>query len=228
MSLKCPYCLLTAAAIAIGLAGCGDSSPPPTETRPASPAKQPAKAGISQATKDEIGRQGDYLPPLNDRRVEIAVPQDWVPAPRDKKYVVQFIPRVGASYPRIMVKAKSAAGRAELTSQSAGEFAAEFREEFARAGDDEEDDDAAAASQPAVRPLKIGDRYWVETVRKAHAKNVPLERWILATIVGDQRYTLELRVYVGRLDESRPQALAVAHSLRPAATATAEPPPAAE
>lgn len=211
---------LAATQVCLALAGCGDSGPTPTTT-PA--AQKPAKPTIATISAKEIGTPGDFLPPLDGQRVELAAPKGWVAAARDKKFVAQFTSRSGAAYPRILVTAKDASGSESLTGKNIKAFASKVQDELNQ-GSVDEDEDAEPPSEaalPAVKPLRIGDQYWVETLRKAHAKKTALERWILVTVVGDRQYTVELRAYIGSLNANRPQVLAVAASLRKAVVAPA-------
>ncbi len=209
---------LAATQVCLGLAGCGDSGPMPS-TAPS--AQKPTKPTIATISAKEMGTQGDFLPPLDGQRVELAAPKGWVAAARDKKYVAQFTLRSGAAYPRIMVTAKDASGSESLTGKNIKAFASKVQEELNQGSVDEDAEQPSEAALPAVKPLRIGDQYWVETLRKAHAKKTALERWILVTVVGDRQYTVELRAYIGSLNANRPQVLAVAASLRKAGVAPA-------
>lgn len=198
------------AILSAGFAGCGEA--PPGAKPVDAPAKRAEKPGIKQAAPDQIAEPGDPLPPLDKGRLQLSGPKDWVAAPREKKYLAQFITRPGISYPRIMVNAEAADGEADLTAENVAALAKRLKRSL------EDDSEKVSASIQSPAPLQIGDRYWVEHVRRAHAKDKPLERLLLVTIAGGRKYTVELRAYVGLAAAHRSEALSVAASMQTAAS----------
>lgn len=208
--------------VLVAFGGCGGSPPAPPTPVAKPTTGRPAKPSINTASAEAIGPLGDAMPPLDGGRLELARPQDWVAAARDKKFVAQFTAKQGAAYPRIMVTAESAEGSEELTAKNVKAFAKEVQNQFETLANNDEDGERAAGDDdpsytaiPPVTPLKLGDRYWVETTRKAFAKFKELERLILVTVIDGRRYTVELRSLSGSPQSYRPQALAVASSLKP-------------
>lgn len=193
------------------VAGCGKAEPAAKSARVSAPRSE--RPQVNEATADQIAKAGNPLPPLDKGRLQLSGPKGWVAAPRDKKFVAQFLPRPGAAYPRIMVTAEPAPGTDDLTAKNVAAFA-----KILRTAQDIAAEDGDSASLQAPTPLKVGDRYWVESIRRAHTKSTPLERLLLVTVAGGRKYTLELRAYVGLIAAHRPETLAVAASLQTTAT----------
>ena len=99
------FTLCLAMCLAIS-SGCGSGTTKDTSNKrgkgesPAS-AAQPtgdessAASGLRQRTVDELPPVGDYLPPLDGGKVEVAGPASWNLLPRDSKYLVRFVKACG-------------------------------------------------------------------------------------------------------------------------------------
>lgn len=185
-------------------AGCGQSP------QPAAPASPPATS-VTIARIDVAGLPpiGDPLPPLDNGRLRLAGPRDWMLPPRDKQWLVRFQTKPDAAYPSILVTGEDAIGIESLTDKNVRDFADRKQTSI-----DEEVRPHGQRLLQSVAPLRIGDRYWIEYARSAQAGGTRLERLFLVTVAGGRTYTIELRTHVGSLAKRRPEALAVANSLK--------------
>ncbi len=200
------------------LAGCGgtDPVPAPANGQPAetqTPANSaPAEAGALRIVAAETLPIGDYLPPLDEGRVELAVPEGWSVPSRDRRYVVKML-ESSTSYPRLLVTSTPDdwSGISELTDGNVGEFAAAVAERLESA------EKKIEVIEPVI-PMVLGDRPVARYVRRTRFKDdnksIVVERQILVTLGAGQIYEVDLQSPVGRLTAYRDAAYAVAASMK--------------
>lgn len=161
------FCLLVALPL---LAGCGGSS------------KSDSQAGVTKVERSELVGVGDYLPPMDGGRVEMAPPEGWTMAPRGSKFLARFIPDADTDYPTILVTADDGDGVTNATSENLKKLAAEVK---------------AAESVKQAKPITIGDKFHGVLYRKVNREkdsvNKVIDRLMVATVVDGRRYTVELR-----------------------------------
>ncbi|MHB8899711.1 MAG: hypothetical protein ACYC6Y_13265 [Thermoguttaceae bacterium] len=162
--------------------------------KPARPAAAPP-APVRQAPAASLPALGDYMPPLDDGRIEIAGPAGWELLPRKRDYVVLFKADSPDDYPLILVKAADASG--SLTAENAAAF--------------------AKTLGPSAEPLVVGK--WIGALQSKRGKepgsiNGILEQLLFTTVVGDRAYTFELRTRQGRVAEFQDTLFAVVAGLR--------------
>jgi hypothetical protein len=107
------------------ISGCGNGD----GSGKASPkAAEKSAEAIKRRPADKLPAIGEYLPPLDDGRIEIAPPAEWKPMPRDARYLARFVPGKISELPRITVTAWDTPlpEITELTQANAGQLAAEL------------------------------------------------------------------------------------------------------
>jgi hypothetical protein len=165
------------------LSGCGSGG----SGGKASPAAAEKSAGaIKRRTADELEPIGDYLPPLDDGRIEIAPPAEWKPMPRDARYLARFVKGKVSELPRITVTVWDTPLPAitELTEANAGQLAAELITQLKK--------DKKTVPEPP-KPIVLGETLFLRHVRLAKLPsggNVVVQA--LDTVRGGRIYTVEL------------------------------------
>ena len=201
------------------LAGCGASTPDPANSGPANPS---ASASPDAPLVDETGvvREvaadtlpiGDYMPPLDGGRVELAVPEGWSVPSRDSRYVVKML-KSSTSFPKLIVtsSADDWSGISELNADNVGDFAKAVAERLASA------EKKIEVIEPVI-PMVLGDRPVARYVRrtrfKGSSKTVTVERQILVTLGAGQVYEIDLQSPVGKIKVYRDAAYSVAASMK--------------
>ncbi len=210
------------------LAGCGGSTDTPSANGGGGP-------GVKVVSANTLPPLGDYLPPLDSGRIEVAPPKDWKVPPRGAQYLARFVAADSSDLPRIEITGEdSSYGEIQtLTKDDLQKFADLISKELA---------DRQDVLEPAL-PMIIGDTPYVRHVRKSlinfrgtsFDRKVPVERQILQTITGGRVYTVDLQVADGTLaqnPQNRDAAYAVAAGIRflnaGDSSIPAEQPPAAE
>ncbi len=173
--------------------GCGKKAEPPVEKSP-----------IRQIDTTTLPPLGEYTPPLDGGRIEIAGPKGWELVARTKGYVVRFLGSSDDQYPMILVKAEDAT-TGPLTTENVVAFA-----------------ESRAPAQPAV----IGPYTGVLQLKRAKEPNTIdriLERLVFTTVVGERTYSLELRTRQDRLQESQDMLFAAVAGMRKIQAEPSEP-----
>ena len=196
----------------LGLGGCGSSSQvePGSDEGPAATAEP-----LKRRDAASLPPVDDYLPPLDDGRVEIAPPKGWKTLARMPKYLVNFNQGKSVNdFPRISITAENApAGTTDLTEANAYEFAAAVAAQL-RA-----EKKKAIAESP--KPIILGDRVWSRYVRNPFFGGDPIAIQMLQTVHGGRQYNVELivnvkdeRDYAADLQTSRDAAYSVAAHMK--------------
>jgi hypothetical protein len=190
-----------------------------------------AAGGLRQRKVDELPAVGDYLPPLDGGKVEVAGPQGWTLLPRDKDYLVRFVKGQPSSLPRLLLYVEDSTNDklTDVTADNAQAWAAWL------------DKDLAPQSQLGVPemnlPIVLGSTVFLRHVRHASLSGTPVVIQSLQTVRGGRLYKVELvcavdspnrRDYEASLKKYRDDGYAVAANMKfAAAAAAAENPPAA-
>lgn len=202
-------CLAAWAALVMTLPGCGSSS-----GGSAGSAKSAAATKAAPKTP-ALPKLGEYLPPLDENRVEIAPPAGWQVPPRDSRWLAHFQEKTSSKYPAIIVTAADYGSDFTVTGKNANEFAKKVAEE---------------QDLSTVKPVEIGR--FVGAIYRTRAKqktgiSVVLDRLFLETVVNGRKYIVELRTRDGSLLEYQPYLYAVAAGMKfgsePEAVASVEP-----
>jgi hypothetical protein len=193
-----------AACLVVGCGGGSDANQP----GPSSPAKKGPKV-VKVADLPELE---DYLPPLDDGRVEVAGPEGWHPMSRKEEFVARFAPDggSGAAPPRVLVTAEAAPGGSptDVTAKNVDKFEAYIGPVLKAELGGKKD------IREPVRMLIIGDRPWARYVRIGSLRGAAVERQFLKTVANGRIYTVELQVFRGNLLEYRDAAYAIAAGMK--------------
>jgi hypothetical protein len=173
------------------------------------------EAGIKRRAAEDLPAVGEYLPALDDGRVEIAPPEGWIDRPRTSKFLAAFTKDKASEYPRIQVTADDSPlpVLGDLSEENVDQFVTVFDEKFKKK--------AASLPEPA-RPIYLGDTLYLRQVRLVAIKEHRLVLQSLTTVQGGRMYKVELFCevdpanpadYATPLTEARDYAYAVAAHL---------------
>ena len=221
--------------IALGLVtiaptvGCRDSSQPstppaapasgnvPGTTRPGnSPAgaansapDQAAAQGVTKIPRDQLPI-GDYMPPLDEDRIEIAKPKNWQALPRDSDFLTRFYESNRNGLPRIeiTVKPQTYGDLTTVTAENVEQFAQLVAADLGE-----------LELVEKVLPLQVGSTPCARYVGRVDLKlatgqTISAERQRLLVLQDSRLYTIDLLVMPNTLRKSRNAAYAVCASLR--------------
>jgi hypothetical protein len=199
------------------LAGCGGPSPqdaPEGRGDSASPPRPSDATGV-----ETLAELGDYLPPLDDGRIEVAPPKGWHCPPRSHLYVFRAQKSVQERYPRLVVTAEDVGDDvADVSEANVDQFAKQTA--------------AALNKSPSeVLPVVLGDFVGVAYRRRGREeKSVSriVDLLYLDTVVGGRKYSIVLRTEEGMLEAGKPYLYAVAKGIRFLPSETQAPPRKAE
>ena len=189
-------CLVAWAALVTSLPGCGNtSSSSAGSAKSSTEAKTPSKTAA-------LPKLGEYLPPLDMNRLEIAPPAGWQVPPRDSRWLAHFQEKTSSKYPAILVTAEDFGSNFTVTGKNVNEFAGKVAE---------------AQDLSTVKPLEIGP--FVGAMYRTRAKqktgiSMVVDRLFLETVVAGRKYVLELRTRDGSLAEYQPYLYAVAAGMK--------------
>lgn len=162
-------------ALAIGAWGCQKSQPD----------KGAKEKPVPEMVKGNLPQLGDYLPPLDHGRLEIAPPKDWDISPRSAQYLVRFQSDPNNPYPTILVTASDCDRFKNVTPENIEDFAKFVAAELETAG-----------ARTAVKMGKIGNLIGVIYTKRAKIKgsfgNI-IDRRFFDTVVNGRRYRFELQ-----------------------------------
>lgn len=188
-------------AVVLGLlAGCGA----PSDQGSAANRSSAAKADVAKGR--DLPKLGDYLPPLDRGRIELAPPEGWHVPSASSKYVVRVQKSRTSTYPALIVTAEDYQGEGIFHVSS--ENVSKFAEQMAA---------ALEKDKSAVKRFERG-----KFVGVAHAKRgrvrTPVTRIIemlcLETVVAGRKYRIELRSEDGSLQRDQPYLFAVVDGIR--------------
>lgn len=140
---------------------------------------------VPRLVSGRLPELGDYLPPLDDGRLELAPPKDWVVAPRSSEYIVRFQAEAGSTYPSVLVEANPSERFKTVTPENLEAFAKSVAAEL-----------EAAGAKTTVKMGRLGNLNGVTYTRRAKVKGDfggIVERLFFDTVVGERRYKFELR-----------------------------------
>ncbi len=182
-----------------------------SQQAPDSPSPGPIEIG-------ELPELGMPRGPLDDDRIEMAPPENWIVPSRKTGWVIRFKESDTHSYPRIYVTAESYEDLIDVSASNVDEFARQISVALA------EDPRVSKLTEP-VTPVEIGELAGVTHGRRAKdpKKNVVVERVFIETVLAGRKYTLELQALRGTLRKYRAYLHAVAAGIRPWKAETSEP-----
>ena len=208
--------------VALLLGGC-----PGAGTTGGSAGRSGAGAGGSGSADDPAGKIGEYMPPLDGGKLEVAAPKGWDWANPGGDVLVAFKPKDAElnSLPRVLLSV------AESDSVGIDDVTPDNVEAFAR-----QLSDSLPEPKPKepVRAVNLGEHHFARYVTFGKRRNQVVAQQTLMTVVGGRVYTLRLEVYQHQFDKYQAALSTVAASMKFAgdvaadAAAPAEEPPAAE
>ncbi|MGQ9913641.1 MAG: hypothetical protein ACUVQQ_04740 [Thermogutta sp.] len=160
-----------------------------------------AAASVPDLAQPDMPPLGDYLPPLDDGRLEMAPPKDWAVSPRSAKFVVRFKSDPSAPYPSVVVTAEDCSqfrGVTEKNVQQYLKFVAAEMEAAGRGG--------------TVRPGRIGQMVGVVYQRRVKVKDslgTILDQLYFDTVLGGRRYRFQLWANSDIIDLAKPAFLSI-------------------
>jgi len=176
-------------------------------TREWKPDKAPARIVVRSEEELACGI-GNYMPPITDLGLEIAVPQGWTWLPRREDYVVRFVKEGNRDndLPRILVEVRDSQfmDLRRVTEDNVDEFVDKIKPLLPA------DEVVPGSITPAVLSGKGFPRYSLSGIEgKAN-----VQREFLETVAGDRRYVVCLEVFKGMLyDVDRDALYAVGMSM---------------
>jgi len=177
----------------LALAGCGGGGADVAGTGDAE-AETAAEAAIKRRAADSLPAIGEYLPPLDDGRIEVAPPEGWNVLSRKDKYLANFTKGKANEFPRISVTvAEAPPGADDYSEDNAFESAAATNKRH-RA-------EAKKSIVEPAKPLVLGEHVWLRHVRNPRFSGEPIAIQSLQTIYGGRQYTVELIVDVKSPEE---------------------------
>jgi hypothetical protein len=214
------------AALALAVAGCGGSGERSSGGGSGAAPSADSAGDIKVRTVESLPEVGDYLPPLDDGRIEVAPPEGWNLLPRRANYVAGFVKGKASEMPRITLTAWDTPlpEVTELTEANADLLEAELVRQFKK--------DKKAIQEPPL-PIVLGDTLYLRYVRLAKTtsgSNLVIQA--LETVRGGRLYSIELfadvdaaraEEYEASLTKWRDHGYAVAAHLKFLGESTTEP-----
>jgi hypothetical protein len=184
-------------------------------------------AGGKGSSDDLTSKIGEYMPPLDGGKLEVAAPKGWDWANPGGEVLVAFKPKDAElnSLPRVLLSV------AESDSVGIDDVTPDNVEAFVR-----QVSDSLPEPKPKepVRAVNLGKRHFARYITFGKRRNQVVAQQTLMTVVGGRVYTLRLEVYQHQFDKYQAAQSTVAASMKFAghvaadAAAPAEEPPAAE
>jgi hypothetical protein len=212
---RCLLALLLSACMFAGCSCSGSSIPGPGPGSGKPP--NPVDTTFKRRTASELPVVDDYLPPLDDGRIEIAGPEGWNPLPRSSKYLAGFVKGRASDLPRIVVTVGDppAAKLADTNEKNADMLAALLSAELRK--------DTTKRVPERCLPIVLGQHVFIRHVRLASLGGDPAVIQSLQTVRSGKLYTVELfcnvdaadgREYRKSLTDERDNGYAVAANLK--------------
>ncbi len=189
--------LIILALLVVGGCGSGGSE------SPSSASSSSQKFSVSTGSQN-LPLLDEYLPPLDDGRIEVAPPKGWYVPPRNPKYLFRVQRTIKEALPVIALTGQDWPELSALGSKNTGQFIKALATEHQK-------------DPKTYRPIQIGNRTWVAYRRRAREPGRVarvLDVLALETVVDGRRYTLRLVCEANELDQWEPYLQAVARGIR--------------
>jgi hypothetical protein len=213
VGVRCAWML--AAVLSCVPAGCRhDSADGPSHVTGDGRTAAVGPADVPRFTADQLSSSlGNYLPPLDGGRVELAPPAGWHVVSRDRRYVARFVldRRHRALLPRITITAEDSPfdELVDLDASTVEIFRDRVSERF--------DETTHRALLEPARSMILGDvpcvRYVVGKRFSRDGREIPAECQVIVTLHQSRLYTISLDVYAGKLLDHHNDAYAVVAGL---------------
>jgi hypothetical protein len=169
--------------------------------------KTGAGGGTEKASDALASKIGDYMPPLDGGRLEIAAPKGWDWANPGGGVLVAFKPKDAEinALPRVLLSVADSdfAGIDDVTASNVDDF---VRQVAASIADQKPKESARAHTvngRQFARYLVLGKR-----------RNQVVAQQFLTTVAGSRVYTLRLEAYQPQFDDSKSMLEAIAASMK--------------
>jgi hypothetical protein len=175
--------------LSLAFAGCGGKPAGNGGDEPGSGADS-GSGSYKRRDLESLPAVGAYLPPLDDGRVQVAPPENWMPLPRDSRYLVRFFRTKPGEAPRLEVSVTDVPDpdTDDTTKENAAALIKQLTQYHLRLG---------RKFQEPPRPIVLGNHVFIRNVRMANRDS---ELWAivcLQTVREGRLYTVELMVNAG-------------------------------
>jgi hypothetical protein len=212
MTLLRSLCVLL---LTLSLVGCGGSANTSSEGRGGGGSA--ADLSVKRVDAAELPKLDEYLPPLDEGRIEVAPPAGWNRMAKTASYLCSFTEAKGGRLPAIVVKVSepTVEGFDNVNEENVAEFTQALQ---------------ATLKEPLedAVPMVIGSNAFARYVKAARVKNAAAEVQVLATIQNGRMYTVELQVIAKAILAHRDHAYAVGAGLKFPQAVESTPEPKAE
>lgn len=182
-----------------GLAAGGCSKPSPGQPDAAGPS-------VPDLAQPDMPPLGDYLPLLDEGRLEMAPPKNWAVSPRSTKFIVRFQSDPSAPYPSVVVTAEDCDQFRDVTAKNVQQYLKFVAAEM-----------EAAGRSGTVRPGRIGQMVGVVYQRRVKVKDslgTILDQLYFDTVRGGRRYRFQLWANSDIMDLAKPAFLSILNGTR--------------
>jgi len=169
---------------------------------------------VPRLVSGRLPELGDYLPPLDEGRLELAPPKDWTVSPRSTRYIIRFQADSGSTYPSVLVVGTTSDRFKTVTAENLEAFAKSVAAELQSAG-----------TNTTVKMGRIGNLIGVTYSRRAKVKDDfggIVERLFFDTVVAGRRYQFELRCPPEMVGLAEPYFFAIVNGAKIASVAELE------
>lgn len=186
--------------LALSLLGCGSAD---TSTEESGGSGASTDLTVKHVDAAELPKLDEYLPPLDEGRIEVAPPAGWNRMAKTASYLCSFNEAKGGRLPAIVVKVSepTVEGFDHVTEENVADFTHALQ---------------ATLKEPLedAVPMMIGSNAFARYVKSARMKNAAAEVQVLATIQNGRMYTVELQVIAKTILAHRDHAYAVGAGLK--------------
>jgi len=184
-----------------------------------SASRRSSRGGTNEHSLADLqSKIGDYMPPLEGGKLEIAAPRGWVFSRAGKEYLVGFHEKDSSlnNLPRILVSAEDSPfpGITNVDDSNISDLVAKVSTSL-----------AGKELKEPVAPVTLGNNYCARFVVFAKKGNAVVAQQTLKTVAGGRLYTIRLDVHAPQFSRFEQAAYAVVASMKFSGTATSSPPP---
>lgn len=184
------------AGLVVFVAGCSGNSPTGT-----------AGAGGIKTSDDPVSKIGEYMPPLDGGKLEIAAPKGWDWANPGGGTLVAFKPKDAEinALPRVLLSVEDSEfpGIDDVTPSNVEDFVRLIG-------------DSVADQKPKepVRAVTVGGRQFARYLLLGKRRNQVVAQRFLTTVAGGRVYTLRLEAYQAQFDKVKAMLDVIAASMK--------------
>ena len=186
------------ACLVVFMAGCSGSGPA---------GKTGAGSGGAKTGDDPASKIGDYMPPLDGGKLEIAAPKGWDWANPGGDVLVAFKPKDAEinALPRVLLSVTDSEfpGIDDVTAGNVADFVRLVASSVADQKPKEAPRAVTLGGRPFARYLVLGKR-----------RNQVVAQVFLTTVAGGRAYTLRLEVYQAQFDKYKSMPNVIAGSMK--------------